>query len=90
VCKLEKAAKLKFLKISLGALCSFFLICGKAIREALRLFEAYQATQTSHLQALRADIHQGLADVDAKRVGVLDVEVIKQQGRQRLNKQLNK
>ena len=58
----------------------------EVIREALRLFEAYQATQTSHLQALRADIHQGLADVKAKRVSVLDVEAIKQQGRQRLKK----
>lgn len=56
----------------------------EVIREALRLFEAYQATQTSHMQALRADIHQGLADVNAKRVGVLDVDAIKQQGRQRL------
>ena len=58
----------------------------EVIREALRLFEAYQATQTSHLQALRADIHQGLADVNAKRVGVLDVDAIKQQGRQLLKK----
>ncbi len=56
----------------------------EVIREALRLFEAYQATQTSRLQALRADIHQGLADVQAKRVGALDVDAIKKQGRQRL------
>ena len=41
----------------------------EVIREALRLFEAYQATQTSQLQALRADIQMGLADVKAKRVG---------------------
>ena len=56
----------------------------EVIREALRLFEAYQATQTSQLQALRADIQLGLADVNAKRVGPLDVDAIKQQGRQRL------
>jgi antitoxin ParD1/3/4 len=56
----------------------------EVIREALRLFEAYQVTQSSHLQALRADINQGLADVKAKRVGALDVQAIKQQGRQRL------
>jgi len=56
----------------------------EVIREALRLFEAYQATPTSQLQALRADIHQGLADVQAKRVGALDVDAIKKQGRQRL------
>jgi antitoxin ParD1/3/4 len=56
----------------------------EVIREALRLFEAYQVTQSSHLQALRADINQGLADVKAKRVSALDVKAIKQQGRQRL------
>jgi antitoxin ParD1/3/4 len=56
----------------------------EVIREALRLFEAYQATQTSQLQALRADIQLGLADVKAKRVGALDVDAIKRQGRQRL------
>lgn len=56
----------------------------EVIREALRLFEAYQATRTSHMQALRTDIHQGLADVNAKRVVVLDVNAIKQQGRQLL------
>ena len=56
----------------------------EVIREALRLFEAYQATQTSQLQALKADIQLGLADVKAKRVGTLDVDAIKRQGRQRL------
>jgi len=56
----------------------------EVIREALRLFEAYQSTQISQLQALQADIHQGLADVNAKRVGALDVDAIKKQGRQRL------
>jgi antitoxin ParD1/3/4 len=56
----------------------------EVIREALRLFEAYQATQTSQLQALRADIQLGLAFVKAKRVGHLDVDAIKRQGRQRL------
>jgi antitoxin ParD1/3/4 len=56
----------------------------EVIREALRLFEAYQATQASQLQALRADVHQGLADVNAHRVSPLDIDVIKQKGRQRL------
>ena len=56
----------------------------EVIREALRLFEAYQATQTSQLQALRADIQLGMADVKAKRVSALDVDDIKRQGRQRL------
>jgi antitoxin ParD1/3/4 len=56
----------------------------EVIREALRLFEAYQATQTSQLQALRADIQLGMADVKAKRVSALAVDDIKRQGRQRL------
>ena len=56
----------------------------EVIREALSLFEAYQVTQSRHLQALRADINQGLADVKARRVSTLDVKAIKQQGRQRL------
>ncbi len=55
----------------------------EVIREALRLFEAYQATQTSQLQALKADIQLGLADVKANRVGALDVDAIKRQGNQR-------
>ena len=56
----------------------------EVIREALRLFEAYQATQTSQLQALRTDIQLGMADVKAKRTSALDVDAIKKQGRQRL------
>ncbi len=56
----------------------------EVIREALRLFEAYQATQTSQLQALRADIQLGLADVNEKRVGALAVDAMKRQGRQQL------
>jgi len=56
----------------------------EVIREALRLFEAYQATQTSQFQALRADIHQGLADIQANRVSALDLDAIKKQGRKRL------
>ena len=56
----------------------------EVIREALRLFGSYQAMQASQLQALRADIQRGLADVKANRVGALDVDAIKRQGRQRL------
>ena len=56
----------------------------EVIREALRLFEAHQATQTSQLHAQQADIHKGLMDVKAKRVSALDVDDIKRQGRQRL------
>lgn len=53
----------------------------EVIREALRLFEAYQATQASSLAALKTDIAQGLADVKAGRVGALDVKSIKSKGR---------
>jgi plasmid stabilization system protein ParE len=36
---------------------------GVNIREALRLFEAYQSVQQSSIAALKADIEQGLSDV---------------------------
>ena len=65
--------------VASGMYCS----ASEVIREALRLFEAYQATQTSQLQALKADIQLGLADVKANRVGALDVDAIKRQGNQR-------
>ena len=53
----------------------------EVIREALRLFEAYQSVQQSSLAALRADIAQGLADVKAGRVEPMDIATIKAQGR---------
>lgn len=53
----------------------------EVIREALRLFEAYQSVQQSKLAALRADIDQGLADVEAGRVSQMDIQAIKAQGR---------
>lgn len=53
----------------------------EVIREALRLFEAYQATRVSSLASLQADIAQGMADIKAGRVEDLDIESIKQQGR---------
>ena len=56
----------------------------EVIREALRLFEAHQATQTSQLQALRADIQLGLAEVQAQRVRLSAADDITRQGRQRL------
>jgi predicted transcriptional regulator len=52
-----------------------------ATREALRLFEAYQSVQQSSLAALRADIAQGMADVNAGRVEEMDMASIKTQGR---------
>jgi len=53
----------------------------EVIREALRLFEAYQSVRASTLAALKVDIAQGLADQAAGRVDVLDVEAIKAKGR---------
>ncbi len=57
----------------------------EVIREALRLFEAYQAVQASTLSALRADVAVGIADVKAGRVGVVDMNAIKKRARTTLN-----
>lgn len=56
----------------------------EVIREALRLFEAYQSVKTSSLTALKADIAQGMADVHAGRVGAVDMASIKAMGRAKL------
>ena len=53
----------------------------EVIREALRLFEAYQSVQQSSLAALRADIAQGMADVNVGRTEKMDMASIKTQGR---------
>lgn len=53
----------------------------EVIREALRLFEAYQATRASSLSRLKADIAQGMSDIEAGRVEDLDMAAIKQHGR---------
>ena len=55
----------------------------EVIREALRLFEAYQTVQNTNLAALKADIDQGMADVKAGRVSTLDMATIKAQARDR-------
>lgn len=54
----------------------------EVIREALRLFEAYQSVQQSNLAALKVDIDQGMADLDAGRVSKMDMAAIKVQGRE--------
>ena len=51
------------------------------IREALRLFEAYQTAQGANFASLKADIAQGMADVHAGRVSAMDMTAIKAQGR---------
>jgi antitoxin ParD1/3/4 len=53
----------------------------EVIREALRLFETYQSVQQTRLAALRADIDQGFADVEAGRVSPVDMADIKAEGR---------
>lgn len=53
----------------------------EVIREALRLFEAYQAVQTSSLAALRSDIAKGVADVQAGRIAPMDMAAIRAKGR---------
>lgn len=53
----------------------------EVIREALRLFESYQAVQTASLNALKTDISEGMADVKASRVAPLNIKDIKARGR---------
>jgi antitoxin ParD1/3/4 len=56
----------------------------EVIREALRLFEAYQGVQAATLASLKSDIAQGLADIAAGRLSELDMNEIKQRGRAKL------
>lgn len=53
----------------------------EVIREALRLFEAYQSVQRTRLAALKADIDQGLADIEAGRVSPVNMADIKAESR---------
>jgi len=53
----------------------------EVIREALRLFEAYQAVQAASLATLRADVAQGMADAEAGRVAAIDTSALKARGR---------
>ena len=53
----------------------------EVIREALRLFEAYQSVQAANLSALKGDIAQGVADINAGRVREIDMASIKARGR---------
>jgi antitoxin ParD1/3/4 len=53
----------------------------EVIREALRLFEAYQSVQQSSLVELKSDIERGMDDVKARRVKPMDMAAIKARGR---------
>jgi len=58
----------------------------EVIREALRLFEAYQSIQAANLSALQVDINQGIADIHAGRVREVGMSRIKERGRATLAK----
>jgi antitoxin ParD1/3/4 len=49
------------------------------MREALRLFEAYHLAQQAHLNALKADIDRGIADMNAGQVALVGMADIKLQ-----------
>ncbi len=54
----------------------------EVIREALRLFETYQAVQGAGLARLKADVAKGVADIEAGRIQALDADKISKRGRQ--------
>jgi antitoxin ParD1/3/4 len=54
----------------------------EVVREALRLFEAYQGVRAASLTSLRADVAAGMADIEAGRVRTLDAEDLKRRGRE--------
>ena len=56
----------------------------EVIREALRLFEAYEEVRAAKLESLRLDIARGQDDVKAGRVSEIDVAQLKQRGRELL------
>ena len=56
----------------------------EVIREALRLFEAYEQVKTAKLDSLRQDIAAGLNDAKSGRAKEIDFASLKQQGRQLL------
>ncbi len=58
----------------------------EVIREALRLFEAYEQVKAVQLDGLRRDIAMGLDDAKKGRVKEIDFSSLKQQGRKLLKK----
>lgn len=56
----------------------------EVIREALRLFEAYEEVRSAKLENLRLDIARGIDDVKSDRVSQVDIADIKQRGRELL------
>ncbi|MDP2416605.1 MAG: type II toxin-antitoxin system ParD family antitoxin [Hydrogenophaga sp.] len=58
----------------------------EVVREALRLFDAYQSVRMSTLVALKADLDKGVADLRAGRVVPMDMATLKAEGRARRSK----
>ena len=56
----------------------------EVIREALRLFDAYEQVKTVKLDRLRQDIAKGLNDAQNGHAKEIDFASLKQQGRQLL------
>jgi len=56
----------------------------EVIREALRLFEAYEQVKSAKLEGLREDIAKGLSDTKNKRVKEVNFSNLKLQGRELL------
>ncbi len=56
----------------------------EVVREALRLLEERDTFQAVKLEALRKDIHQGLASLDNGQGKPLDMKAIKTKGRKSL------
>jgi len=53
----------------------------EVIREALRLLEERDALQSIKLEALRIEIHRGIASLDSGEGKPLDIEAIKAKAR---------
>jgi antitoxin ParD1/3/4 len=56
----------------------------EVIREALRLFEAYEQVKIVKLDSLRQDITKGLNDAKNGRTKEIDFASLKKQGRKKL------
>lgn len=56
----------------------------EVIREALRLFEAYEQIKTARLDSLRQDIAAGMSDARNGRVKEIDFAALKEKGRRTL------
>ncbi len=56
----------------------------EVIREALRLFDAYEQIKAAKVDSLRQDIAKGLNDAANGRAKEIDFASLKQQGRQLL------